>query len=170
MGKIKKPDDDMLNYININYSYDPNTGKIYKENKEVGFLHQSNYHVYYKIQVKGRKIKRSHMAWFLYYEEWPVLEIDHDNRDSLDDSIMNLSQVDTARQQQNKDSYTGYRGFSINYQPEEFRVRYKKFRVRNQKRGINLGYYSSRTEAEKAIDEYWKSRGIVGSEWDFDKI
>src|SRR5262245_8236045 len=42
------------------------------------------------VKLFGRRIMRSILVWVLHNGEWPVLEVDHVNRDPLDDNIENL--------------------------------------------------------------------------------
>jgi len=51
-----------------------------------------------------------HVAWFLQKGKWPSRQIDHDNRDSLDDSWGNLRYATTSKNAMNKDKNLGYAG------------------------------------------------------------
>ena len=169
MTKVKKPSGEVLEYIKENYFYNEENGTIDgKYNKDIGWMEKGQSRVFWKISVKGRKIRRSHLVWFLCKEEWPISQLDHKDRDSLNDDIFNLREVDNVIQQQNKDNYGGYRGFSIQRAYESNKIRYRRFRVVNQSRGIQLGYHYTREEAIASIDEYWKQRGMLGVSWNFD--
>jgi hypothetical protein len=168
MTKIKKPDDETLQYIKDHYFYNYENGTIDSSwAKNVGSVEETHSRLICKIKVKQRKIRRCHIVWFLNTEEWPISQIDHEDRNSLNDEFENLRQVDDDTQQQNKHNYSGYKGFSVIKQPEWEKIRLKQWRARNQKRGINLGYFQNREDAIVAIDEYWKGRGILGDNWDF---
>lgn len=160
MTKIKKPDDKTLNWIATIYSYDENTGEIYGPSGErTGYIEKSQTRIFYRIDIKGKHYKRAHLAWFLYYKEWPLSQIDHYDRDSCNDKIDNLREVDDFTQQQNKDNYTGYRGFSI--QPKkDGKWRKKNLVIRNQVKGVWLGYAENRKEAIEIIDKYY-SEGVI---------
>lgn len=161
MSKIKKPEEWMLELIKENFVYDWDTGVVHGVNvQNVGYVAKSNSRYFWKIAVRGRRIKRSHIAWFLYYGLWPELEIDHEDRDSLNDRIGNLRQVTPSKQQWNKGNNTGYRGFSVDYTKDKFRN--KSIRVRNKNRSIELGYYARVDQAIAAIDEYWIEEGKKG--------
>jgi hypothetical protein len=49
-----------------------------------------------RIVVNGWLFLASNIAWLYVHGEWPKLEIDHRNRDPLDDSISNLRDVTSA--------------------------------------------------------------------------
>ena len=72
--------------------------------------------------VKGRRVLSignwqfyaSHIAWLYVHNEWPKLEIDHCNRNPLDNSIANLRDVSVTVNCQNrgkqKTNTSGFKG------------------------------------------------------------
>lgn len=159
----------MLNYMDKNYYYQE--GKVYNlKNKEIGFLHRrQDGKSIYKIQIKARKLRRTHIVWFLYFKGWPVMELDHKDRDTLNDSIDNLQEVTHDEQQQNKHNYKGYKGFSIEERTDK--KRNHKWRVRKKSESIELGNFVYIEDAVKAIDrwidergEQWKWVGVIWEE------
>lgn len=156
--RIKKPDDETLEYIRDNYIYDPSTGQIdgplRKNIGEIRYTQHNNRYLYV-INIKGRKYRRYHLAWFLYHGAWPRQQIDHKDRNSLNDVITNLQEVDDFKQQQNKENYSGYRDFSI-LKKNDGKWRAKNLVVRNQARGVILGYVKDIEEGKKLIDQYWE--------------
>lgn len=168
MSKIKKPSEEVLDYIRNNYFYIEGGTVDSINKKNVGFRHDTPTRVIIKLEIRGRKYMRSHIIWFLYYGEWPKIEIDHEDRDSMNDDVFNLRQVTPDLQQQNKENYKGYRGFSVERTYEYNRTRHQRWKAHNQKRKIYVGRYYTREEAIVGIDEYWKGRGFLGSNWDFE--
>ena len=72
--------------------------------------------------TKGRRVlgicnevfQASNVAWLYIHGEWPKLEVDHRNRNKLDDSIANLrdvtSFVNCSNQGKNKKNTSGFKG------------------------------------------------------------
>lgn len=57
---------------------------------------------YYGVCLKGKQYKAHRVCWFLYYGDWPEGQIDHINKDKLDNRITNLRAVTHAENQKNK--------------------------------------------------------------------
>jgi hypothetical protein len=66
------------------------------------------------------QFRASHIAWLYFYGEWPKLEIDHINRNSLDDSIANLrdvtGSVNNMNQGETKANKSGFKGVFKHYE------------------------------------------------------
>lgn len=58
---------------------------------------------YCQIRIDGKFYRRSRLIWLAATGEWPKQEIDHINRDKLDDSIDNLRDVSRAENARNVD-------------------------------------------------------------------
>lgn len=156
MGKILKPNEEMLEFIKNNYTYDDGKINSYKY-YNVGYLDGK----YIKIDIKKRAIKRSHIVWFLCKGEWPVSQLDHIDRNKHNDKIDNLREVDSFMQNQNKDNYKGYRGFSI--EPKlDGRYRRKNLRIHNKSRGLYIGLVENFDEAVVMIDDWYESNSGGG--------
>lgn len=161
MKKIKKPDDATLHWISTMYVYHPETGEIDgPNNSDVGYWDTVMNRTYKRIEIKGRRYRRYHLAWFLYYGKWPESQIDHRDRDSTNDRIDNLRETDDFGQQQNRDIYNGYRGFSIE-KKNDGKWRTKNWRVYNQTRKIYLGYCLDYEDGKKLIDEWYNKGGVI---------
>src|SRR3990172_7066314 len=71
-----------------------------------------------KIRIDGVKYYASRLAWFYIYGKWPKYEIDHKNGIRSDDRIVNLRDVITQVNRQNRhfpdwDNNCGFLGVSI---------------------------------------------------------
>lgn len=153
--EVKKPDEDILRHISIMYVYHPETGEIDgPRNNDIGYWTTSNGRTIRKIEIKGRRYRRYHLGWFLYYGEWPKSQLDHKDRDSTNDKIENLQEVNNFEQQQNKDNYNGYRGFSIE-KKNDGKWRFKNWRVYNKAKDIYLGNCINYEEGMKIVDQYY---------------
>lgn len=80
-------------YILSNFFIDPDTGIItrYDRANSNGSYDKDGYLIY---KIKGKQYKSHRLAWFLYYKEWPIGEIDHINRIRTDNSKINLRITD----------------------------------------------------------------------------
>jgi hypothetical protein len=84
-------------------SYDPNTGhltnKVYRSgagkvgDRAGGVSTNENKRSCNRLCFRGKKYANSRVAWFLHHGEQPPANIDHTNRDSTDDRIVNLRAV-----------------------------------------------------------------------------
>lgn len=101
---------DLLAALKERFSYDPDTGKISKNGKAVG----SRSGRYMTVSVGGRQVPYHVAAWALATGEWRVGQIDHRNRDPMDNRLANLRVVDASQQQANrglfKNNKSGFRG------------------------------------------------------------
>jgi hypothetical protein len=59
-------------------------------------------HGYRYITVFGKRYKASRLAWLYTTGTWPQNQIDHINRDRLDDRFCNLREVTNAQNQHNR--------------------------------------------------------------------
>ena len=106
----KEPSEEVLEYIRSKYSY--RDGMIDSiNNLDVGSVHYRGKEkkpykrICFEKNCQKYKVYRSHMVWFLCKGFWPYMEIDHIDRDTLNDKIDNLIQATHMEQQRNKDNY-----------------------------------------------------------------
>ena len=104
------------------FNYDPNTGIItnrtsakngkFKVGDEAGCVKGEGYRI---IGVKKDKFRAHRLAWLIHYGVWPATELDHINRDKLDNRIENIREVTRGENMFNcqKHNKHGLRG--INY-------------------------------------------------------
>ena len=90
------------------FIYDPSTGVITwkissgkraKRGKKAGGINNKGY-VY--IRYDKQPYLGHRLAWFLFYKEWPEMEIDHINGDRTDNRIENLRVVTRSQNQHNR--------------------------------------------------------------------
>lgn len=104
-------DEELKKYICHHFKYED--GRIIRDDRKNsnGSLDKDGYLI---IKIKGHQFKAHRLVWFLCTGEFPKSEIDHINRDRLDNRIENLRE--SNRKQQIENSYhkpnpqTGYIG------------------------------------------------------------
>lgn len=79
--------------------YDPRTGaftwKVSRGKGKAGSVagRLDKRHGYWKVGVDGTEYRASRLAWFYVHGTWPEGEIDHRDRNELNDTIANLRDV-----------------------------------------------------------------------------
>lgn len=87
-NKGKPIPEEAKEYIRTHFSYDAETGVITRnDRKGSGSYDKDGYLI---IKVNAKQYKAHRLAWFLFYGEFPEMEIDHINRDRTDNKISNL--------------------------------------------------------------------------------
>lgn len=75
----------------------------------------------------GRTVYKSRLAWFQHYGEWPTLEIDHKDRNPLNNEISNLRLATRCQQLWNTsrriDNTSGERGVSCNITNKRWEIK-----------------------------------------------
>lgn len=90
---------DYESYIRKHFRYE--NGVIYRDDREGGngSLDKDGYLI---IKIKGKQFKAHRLVWFLCKGYFPVNEIDHINRNRLDNRIENLRDVTRLENARNK--------------------------------------------------------------------
>lgn len=137
-------------------SYDPETGiftrlqcgyNLHLVNKPAGWKTPSG-HVRVKYKLKTYSAHR--LAWYFYYGELPLYNIDHINENPSDNRILNL-RLDTSRENEQNistlriDNTSGYKGVSWNKLEGKW-----KASIYAQGKQLSLGSFKSPEEASKA--------------------
>lgn len=108
-----------------------------------------NAHGHHVIRIEGRLYYAHRLAWLYMRAEWPNDEIDHANRDRLDNRWENLRAATHFENMQNRVSRKTARRMRGVYE------RGDKYCARIYTKGAAkyLGMYDSKTEAAQAYDE-----------------
>ena len=135
--------------------YDPATGIItwrvtrpgqMRPGMEAGTIDGKGY---LRIRIDGVDYRGHRLAWFMHYEAHPIEEIDHKNRDKLDNRIVNLRHADRSinvlnrgRQKNNSTGTTG-----VNWRKDR---RCWTASISVNKKSQHLGYFYNIEEAKAA--------------------
>ncbi len=146
-----------LDQVRALLSYDPMTGifhwKVsrsrYRAGDRAGIAMRDGYR---RIGFCGKTYPETHLAWLLYYGEWPIAMIDHRDRVRDHNWIANLRQASARQNQQNgggghKNSSSRFRGVSWRRQKWEAAIRVNG-------RTWHLGAFDCETEAAKEYDKF----------------
>lgn len=144
--------------------YDPATGEFtwVKSGRRAGHLasvgRKRNPQKRWFIGIDYRVYPRHRLAWLYMTGAWPPAEIDHENRDTLDDRWGNLREATRSQNQANTRLYrsnsSGYRGVHLN--------QYGRWRAIISENGKNrsIGYFDTKEEAHAAwLAEAAKAHG-----------
>ena len=125
--------------------YDPLTGILRWKNPTMSKIKKGDVAGYVeegrrRIGICNRVFHASNVAWLHFYGEWPKFELDHHNRDPLDNSITNLRDVTSAVNCQNKGkkktNTSGFKG--VNKHVDGWRAQINVNKIR-----CCLGVYST---------------------------
>lgn len=148
-------------YLKEIISYCPETGIftwLVKRNSHRGkvvpgsIANSVSVHGYARIGIDGSRYPAHRLAWFYVYGRWPSKQIDHINRDRLDNRIVNLREATDAENRQNMSlsvtNTSGVKGVSWD-------KRRKKWfsKITHNYQQISLGFHDNINDAEKAYAE-----------------
>ena len=95
--------------------------------------------------IFGKSYSAHRVAWTIFYGRWPECELDHINRDKLDNRIDNLRDVSKSQNMENvgisSRNKSGVVGVHFYEQTKRWRATYKT---------EHLGYFLTKDEAVKA--------------------
>jgi hypothetical protein len=124
------------------------------------FAGRINSRGYVTIRIDGTDYYAHRLAWMYVYGMFPEQEIDHIDRDTLNNSIYNLRDVSRLENTRNKGNNTnntsGYKGVS-------FYTRLSKYRAQISVQGKNkdLGLFDTPEEASFAYQKAAKLYYII---------
>jgi hypothetical protein len=126
----------------------------------VGHINNNGYRITsFTINNKQYTVLAHHIAWFLYYGEWPSKEVDHRNTIRSDNRIKNLRLATRRQTNRNRsvqsNNTSGITGISWRKNRNKYRA---YITVKNGT--INLGYFNTLKEAikvrQRAERKYFK--------------
>ena len=130
-------------------SYDPDTGEfVGVRGWAVGWVDDST-GGYIRVKYKGVQVLAHRLAWFLYYGEWPDGELDHIDRNPLNNRIDNLRLADRSLNCRNSVGYgrNGIKGVQDNRGSVN---RPYQATIGVDRKVIRLGTFGTKREAAQA--------------------
>lgn len=153
--KPRKPNDEILEYIKANFEYGSETGIITNGVYKVGGLCNGYTQIGFTINKVKYRNYGHHIAWFLYYGEWPDNTIDHDDRIRTNNKINNLIKTTMKGQSANRPdrskNLTYYNQSKYGKSIYRRKGRFEVYIIRNKKR-YYLGVHKEKELAKKAIE------------------
>lgn len=143
--------DNLKKYILNNFKYDNGNLIRFDRKNSNGCLDKDGYLI---IKVKGKQFKAHRIIWLLNYGDFPKGEIDHINRNKLDNRIENLRESNRKEQNNNKEK-------KINPETREYGIYIDKTRGLKKKYAtkVNKKTYRFYTiEEAKEFRKQWQTQ------------
>lgn len=148
-------------------SYSPETGefiwvkglsKNVKPGRVAGTINGWGYH---QIRIDGVIYRSNRLAWFYIYREWPAGEVDHINRNRIDNRICNLRVVDSAQNKHNsgvrKDNKSGVPGVFWNKSSNKWQVDMERY-GKITRLGSYIDWFDAVCARKSAEDRYLREK------------
>lgn len=147
--KVKKADrkDITVDYLKDKYFHDPETGKVFRRQHEVGTVAGKGA----VLGIKNRNYQLHRIIWALHYGEIPDGLIDHIDGNPFNNKISNLRIATHSQNQMNRkrqsNNQSGFKGVSVQGGNRKFP--YRASIMANGKR-VGLGTFKTPEEAHEA--------------------
>lgn len=139
------------------FDYDPLTGvfrwktpptKRVSPGDIAGTAHNAGY---WALSIRGKPVLAHRVAWFYVHGEWPSGDIDHINRDTIDNRLENLRVVSRSENNMNRkrSASSGFKGVCLHKASGLWTANTKVKGV-----PVHLGYYKTAEEAGRAYDKF----------------
>jgi len=145
MGKL----DSLLTYEEAvqRFEYDPLTGFLRSRNDH-RWVSVPQTNGYLCIFHNGKRFRCHRIVWLLHKGEWPKHQIDHINRNKLDNRIENLRDVPRRINSANKSNNASMVGTTWHPKKRKWKA---KIQVNNK--SIHLGYFNTQEEASQRYQQ-----------------
>lgn len=154
---MAKTDNLTYEYVSSILDYDPESGLFFWKKQTsssvlagslAGCLAKNGYWV---IRIDGVQYKAHRLAFFIFYKKYPKKQIDHINRNKIDNRIINLREACPSQQSINKfpksiSKKSNHRGVSWFKRTKKWKVTISLYGKRT-----HLGYFKN---LEDAIEKY----------------
>jgi hypothetical protein len=130
--------------------YNPETGVFTWKRKAAGYRRNrpaGSCFLYRSIKLWGYPYFAHRLAWFYFYGKWPCGEIDHINRNRLDNRIENLRE---CSRRQNRANQVGWGTLGVKG-VRKYRSRYRSA-IKTGGVSIHLGTFDTINEALEAYN------------------
>ena len=117
--------------------------------REAGYTYKDKYGSRCIVGLNGVLMKRSRIVWALHTGAWPTADIDHEDRDSLNDRVKNLrlatDSQNLANARKRNDNKSGFKGVSWDKKAQRWRAAICVNQLQ-----IHLGYFDTAEEGNAA--------------------
>ena len=131
---------------NLYWKHQPRPNNPIDISVPAGTIHHTGY-IY--INTRGHSYAAHRLIWIYFTGKWPPHQIDHKDKNKLNNAIDNLRCASHSNNQMNqskrRDNTSGYKGVSWHKDTKKWRAR---IRVNTQR--IELGSYDTKEEAYEA--------------------
>ena len=138
------------------YAYDAETGIVTRRislggNSVVGSVvgAPDGNKGYLRVRLEGKTVSLTRIIWLYMTGELPALQVDHKDRNKINNRWQNLRLATNAQNKCNsgvrKDSGTGIKGVHLDKRTGRYRAK-----ISVQGKRINLGFFATLEEAAKA--------------------
>lgn len=158
----------VIRILQRNLVYSPDTGLLtwkinkrgrrFKAGDEAGYTRQSKCTSYRMLNICGEKIFAHIAAWAMYYDEWPINEIDHEDGNGLNNAILNLRDVTHAVNVQNQRMHSNNKSGSSGVRWFEGSQKWRT-EIKSNGRTVHLGLFNTIEEASQAYQKAKESLG-----------
>ena len=140
------------NYIKENFSYDPETGILYRldrgPKRAIGTKNNMGYLI---VHIRNRLFLNHRVCWFLHFGYWPDDQLDHIDGNRLNNKISNLrsatNQQNAFNRKKHSNNTSGFTGVSYCKNINKYRA-YIKYKYKH----IHLGYFDTAENASIAYE------------------
>ena len=129
------------------FEYDPLTGFLRSRNDH-RWVSVPQTNGYLCILHEGKRFRCHRIVWLLHKGEWPKHQIDHINRNKLDNRIENLRDVPRRINCANKSNNAKMIGTT--WHPDK---RKWKAKIQVNNKSIHLGYFNTQEEAAQRYQQ-----------------
>ena len=122
-------------------------GKIYRGTKEAGWYNKTL--GYRQVRFNGKVYYTHRIVWLIFHKDWPTGEIDHIDRNKLNNTINNLRD-NTSMNKRNRAGIKGYYKCR-NKWCASIKYNYKRYYLGsfNTKEEAAIAYWTARKEFDK---------------------
>lgn len=131
------------------FRYDAETGSLERKLGSGRWKicgHEPTCNGYGAVGIDGKKYLTHRLIWLLVYGEWPENDIDHIDRDRMNNRLENIRAVTRTENNHNhgvhKNNSSGYPGVCFDKRSKKY-----KARITLDGKQINLGYFDTAEEA-----------------------
>ena len=157
MRTPKIPSPEILQYINDNYTYNPDTGVVTKKGGTTGAVRKDKcitFSIRYRRLDDGTQLSYStyahQMAWYLSHDVWPDKYVDHIDGDRSNNRLANLRLATPGQNSHNQrkvKSITSSKFKGVKKVGKKWRAY-----INHEGKMLHLGYHLTEEEAAIAYD------------------